>query len=441
MSSSPLPATAAALDPALRDILGDALAPGDAAFAVDELVPRFVATPASVEELAAVLAVANERGATVIPWGGGQHMELGNVPARYDVALRTARLDRVLEYEPADMTVTVEAGITMGRLQALLAEHGQFLPIDAAGEATIGGVLAAGVSGPSRHAYGLPRDWLLGCRVAHADGAVSKGGGRVVKNVAGYDLPKLSVGSLGTLGIVVEATFKVAPLPAAQETFLAAYPSLAAAADTVFAADERGLALRALALRAQPRAEPGPKPQYEALASFWLAGPRAAVDRTARELADLARGAETRRLESSESERWWAQLNEAGTSPEGGVALRASLPPSGVVSFMERLAALGREAAVRVASLSYPTTGLVLAQLDGDAAVEQLVSVIEEARRQARDADGSLVVMAAPVAVKKRIDVWGSAGGVLPLVRRLKEQFDARDTLNPGRFAGSAKDG
>ena len=406
------------LEPALREIVGDVLVPGDTAYAVDGLVPRFVATPGSVEELAAVLAAADARSAAVIPWGGGRHMTLGNLPSKYDIALRTVKLDRVLEYEPTDLVVTAQAGITVGRLQALLAEHSQFFPIDAPDEATVGGVLAAGVSGPSRHAYGLPRDWLLGCRIAHADGAVSKGGGKVVKNVAGYDLPKLSVGSLGTLAVIVETTFKVAPVPAAQETFLATYPSLEAAGELLFAADERSLALRELALQTGA--------QNEGLAACWLAGPPAAVERTARELGDLARGAETRRLQGEDSERWWSQLSTQRAPAEGGVALRAALPQSSVVSFMRRLSA---------SSLAYPTTGLVLAQL-GDAPVERLVDAIEAARRQATEAGGSLVVEAAPVRVKERIDVWGDAGDGLALMRRLKQQFDPRGTLNPGRFFG-----
>ncbi|MCH7718287.1 MAG: FAD-dependent oxidoreductase, partial [Chloroflexi bacterium] len=170
MSTNAPPGAIADLEPALREIVGDVLTPGDAAYAVDGLTPRFVATPASVEELAAVLAAADARSAAVFPWGGGRHMTLGNLPAKYDVALRTVKLDRVLEYEPTDLVVTVEAGITLGRLQALLAEHGQFLPIEAPDDATAGGVLAAGVSGPSRHAYGLPRHWLLGRPKAHAAG-------------------------------------------------------------------------------------------------------------------------------------------------------------------------------------------------------------------------------------------------------------------------------
>lgn len=435
MSSSALSGTAVVeLEPLLREILGDALVPGDAAYAVDGLTPSFVATPTSLDQLAAALAAANEHRAAVIPWGGGRDMALGNVPARYDLALRTTKLDRVIEYEPADLTVTVEAGITFGRLQALLAERGQFLPIDAPAEATIGGVLASGASGPSCHAYGLPRDWLLGCRAALADGTVIKGGGRVVKNVAGYDLPKLAIGALGTLGVMVEASFKVAPLPAAQETFLAALPSLEAAAEAVFAADERGLAVRAIVLR---QAQDGVR------AAFWLVGPASAVERTRRELGEVSGAAKAERLVGEESERWWARLSEAAAAQDGGAALKALLLPSSVVGFMQHLGALGREAAVPIDSLAYPTTGLVLARL-GASATDRSVAVIEEARRRAAEASGSLVVLAAPVAVKKRIDVWGdpsagsgrSAGDSLPLMRRLKEQFDPQGTLNPGRFLG-----
>jgi glycolate oxidase FAD binding subunit len=394
-------------------------------FAVDSLVPSSVVTPGSVDELAAALAAANEQGAAVIPWGAGRHMALGNVPSRYDIALRTAKLDRVLEYEPADLTVSIQAGITMGKLQALLAERDQFLPIDAPADATIGGVLSAGVSGPSRHAYGLPRDWLIGCRLALADGTIVKAGGRVVKNVAGYDMQKLAVGSLGTLAVIVEATFKVAPLPPAQETLLATFDSVDAAAQAIRTADERSLALRAVALQ---------QAQADTRAAFWLAGPAAAVERTARELAGLCRAAKTERLQDEASERWWARLGEFEATG-GGVAFRVSLLPSDVSRFCARMSD-------RVADVAaYPTTGLVLVQL-ASAGIEELAGIVSDARRHAAERGGSVVVTGAPLAVKQRIDVWGdpstgsgqSAGSALPLMRRLKEQFDPRGTLNPGRY-------
>ncbi len=349
-------------------------------------------------------------------------MSLGNVPSRYDVALRTTKLDRVIEYEPADLTVTVEAGIIFGRLQALLAERRQFLPIDAPPDATVGGVLAAGASGASRHAYGLPRDWLIGCRLALADGTLIKCGGRVVKNVAGYDMQKLAVGSLGTLGVIVEVTFKVAPLPPAQETLLAAFSTVQEAAAAIRAADERSLALRGIALRLS---------KDTVTAAFWLSGPVAAVQRTRRELEEICQGAKAERLQDEASDRWWANVG-AGLDPPSlpvtsTAILRVSLLPSQIPAFIELLPAASE-------GLAYLTTGRVLVRLDASQ-VDGGVTFVQDIRRWAADSGGSVVVTAAPIMVKERLDVWDDAGSALPLMRRLKEQFDPRGTLNPGRSA------
>ncbi len=426
-----------AAESALHRILGDGLAGGEAEFAVDGLTPRYVATPSSVDELAAALAAANEAGVAVIPWGGGCHMALGNVPYRYDVALRTTKLDRVIEYEPADLTVTAEAGMTFGQLAAILVEHGQFLPIDAPGEATIGGALAAAAGGPSQHAYGLARDWLLGCRIAQADGVLVRGGGRVVKNVAGYDLPRLIVGSLGTLGDIVEATFKLTPLPAMQETLLAVHPSLDAAADAILAADERGLALTAAALIDAPTAakletdidvDPG-----AGIAAYRIAGGAAAVERTRNELATLSVDSATLLWDGDRAASFWRRLNET----LGDVELKASLPPAAVRGFVATLA--DGDAGAGMPLIAYPTVGVVRVTLP-DRATDEMASAVvasigERLRAHAIAAGGSLVVTRAPVELKRRIDVWGDVDA-LPLMRNLKQQFDPASTLNPGRFVG-----
>lgn len=379
-----------------------------ATFAVDGLTPSSVVEPSSIDELSAALRDANDGGAAVIPWGAGRHMSLGNIPARYDIALRSTKLDRVIEYEPADMTVTVEAGITIGALQSLLAEHGQFLPIDAPADASVGGVLAADVSGPSRHAYGLPRDWLIGCRIVLADGTIVKGGGRVVKNVAGYDIPKLVVGSLGTLGVIAEATFKLAPLPVAQETLLVRCETIDKAAKLIFAADERSLALRAAGIK---------HAASETTAAFWLSGTSAAVERTQREITELASG----RIEHAD-DAWWTPTNDAASD---SVTLHTSVLPSEVAGLVEQLAR-------RVSDVvAYPTTGMAIAYADAaDAA-----ALIEEMRRYVSANGGSVVVASAPVEVKQRVDVWGEIES-LDVMRALKQQFDPKATLNPGRYVG-----
>ncbi|MDE0207896.1 MAG: FAD-binding oxidoreductase, partial [Candidatus Tectomicrobia bacterium] len=201
-----------------KQILTDAAA---APYAVDDVAPGLVAFPEDEEQLSDVLRLAGEHDATVFPRGGGSHLPLGAAPERVDVVLSLERLRRQLAYEPGDMTTTVQAGMPLGELQDVLKAEGQFVALDppATAATTIGGVIAVNASGPRRLLYGTARDVVLGLGVAGADGTRSKAGGRVVKNVTGYDLTKLYIGSLGTLAVVHELTFKVHPLPPGEETF------------------------------------------------------------------------------------------------------------------------------------------------------------------------------------------------------------------------------
>src|SRR4051812_47178313 len=178
-----------------------------------------------VAEVSQVVREANESNQVVIPRGGGTRMGLGFPPTAADVLLHTTNLDRVVDYEPADLTLTIEAGATLEEVQELLRPEGQFLALDPplASQSTLGGIIASNASGPLRLAYGSARDLVIGTRVVNADGISTKAGGRVVKNVAGYDLNKLYIGSLGTVGIVVELSFKLWPLPHAEATLLASF--------------------------------------------------------------------------------------------------------------------------------------------------------------------------------------------------------------------------
>src|SRR5438477_5594853 len=184
-------------------------------FVIEGRTPEAAVLPGSVDEVAAVIVQAAEAGVPVVPWGGGSAIGVGVPAARAGLVLLLTRLDALVEHEPGDLTATAQAGITIAALQAALRARGQWLSLDPpdAARATLGGVLAANASGPRRHLYGTARDLLIGVTVVTADGAVVRGGGKVVKNVAGYDLPKLFVGSFGTLGVIVEATVKLRPLP------------------------------------------------------------------------------------------------------------------------------------------------------------------------------------------------------------------------------------
>jgi glycolate oxidase FAD binding subunit len=187
--------------------------------------PKRIVRPATPEELAHTLSQAGQAGEAVVPWGSGTRQHLGNSPERYDIALSTAGFNRIIAYSPSDLVVSVEAGTTLGTLQAELEKHNQWLPWDppCAATASIGGLLASGAFGAQRLGYGIPRDWLLGMRVVLGDGRLVKSGANVVKNVAGYDTHKLHLGAFGSLGVIIEATFKVEPMPETQQTLIAAF--------------------------------------------------------------------------------------------------------------------------------------------------------------------------------------------------------------------------
>src|ERR1700730_521316 len=206
-------------------------------YAVDGLLPRLVTTPNNVAEAAQMVALTNQHGLSLLARGGGSCMDIGGLPERIDVLLETKRLTQLLEHEAPDLTCHVQAGLTLAALQTQLASKGQWLALDPfdAEQATIGGLLATNASGPKRLRYGSARDLVIGLHVVQANGEVARSGGRVVKNVAGYDLNKLYIGSFGTLGIIVEANFKLHPLPIAERTLLLTYAHASDAMQTVMA--------------------------------------------------------------------------------------------------------------------------------------------------------------------------------------------------------------
>ncbi len=202
-----------------------------AAFAVDGILPELVVRPGTQDEVSQVVAACARAGAAMIPWGGGTAMGLGNAPARAQVVLCLDRLDRLVEWDPANLTVTAEAGMSLSALQEVISRDRAILPLDppAAHRVTLGGLVAANQSGPARLLYGTVRDWLLGMRVVLPDGQRIHCGGRVIKNVSGYDMNKIFISSLGTLGIITEVTFKLLPVPAQRGAVIGLFPGLAQA--------------------------------------------------------------------------------------------------------------------------------------------------------------------------------------------------------------------
>jgi len=415
-----------------------------ASYAVDGLVPQAVALPGTPEEVAEVMRLAHREGAAVIPWGGGTAMGLGNLPRRYDIALCLSRLSAVVEHEPADLTATVLAGRTLADFQDHLSSTGQFLPLDppSLGEATIGGILAANASGPLRHAHGTARDLVLGLRFVQADGRIIRAGGKVVKNVAGYDMCRLLIGSLGTLGVIVEACFRLTPLPKTQLTLAVTVPSAQEAYR--LAGQAAGLSLRAVELLNAAAAgeleEPALSlskglpavPEGGFVLLLTTAGPPEAVERARNGVSALARATV---LEGAATGLWQA-VGRIAQPPSPAIVARTSVLPSRAPELIERIETIGRETSRPPRIACHLTAGIVHSVWPTGDEPEADLQLATRLRQAAASLGGTMVVEAAPPALKERLDIWGEPGPDFPIMRRLKEQFDPQGILNPGRFLG-----
>jgi glycolate oxidase FAD binding subunit len=288
---------------------------------IDGIATSAVLVPGDAQEAAEALADAAIHGRAVSPVGGGTALNLGNPPERVDCVLSTERLAGIIDYEPTDLVMSVGAGTRFGDVQAVLAEHGQRLPLDPPGgaDATIGGLIATGRWGPLRYSAGTLRDLLIGIAVAHPSGTVSKAGGMVVKNVSGYDMPRVYLGSLGTLGVVVSANFKVLPRPRAEATVIAAYDEPAQAfsmASTLRNSHEPIAALEVAFLDGAWRLATRIEGRDETVAAV-----AARIGTTA--------GGDITRLDGSESATWWASFvaKQQVAADENGVLVRCGVRP------------------------------------------------------------------------------------------------------------------
>ena len=417
----------------LQGIVGEANArEASSADAVDGVQPSFVAEPGSVEELSALMKLANDGGLAVSPRGGGTSMNLGNPPRDVDLIVSTARMNEVIEHVPGDQVVRVEAGMRFQELQERLAGSDQMLGVDpperGAG-ATVGGLVAANSSGPRRYRYGTVRDLIIGITVVLPDGTVAKAGGKVVKNVAGYDLGKLFTGSLGTLGVIANANFRLHPRPEAARTVAVELGDAAAAGQATQAIMHSQLVPSAVELHWGE----GPK-----LLTVLVEGVPTAVEAQAETAEFLLKGfGETRTLSDEEADNLGPYAPPGGPGGSGDeVALKISFPPAELTGVLDSvLGACSRQGlnAPRVtgqAGIGVLYVGLSGGDEDGK------VAVTEEIREIWVRRGGSVVVREAPVSFKGRVETWGPLGTRLELSRRLKEKFDPRGIMNPGRFVG-----
>jgi len=424
-----------------------------ARFSVDGVLPGVVVRPGTQDEVCRVLAACADANAAVIPWGGGAAIGLGNRPRRADAVVSLDRLDRIVEFDAANLCVTVEAGVKLAALQTTLAQQREILPLDppADTKVTVGGLVAANLSGPSRLLYGTARDWVLGMRIALPSGEFVHCGGKVIKNVSGYDMNKLFIGSLGTLGIITEVTFKLLPLPAMRAGVVGLFPDLAHATGVVTKTLESVLLPEALdLLDSEAVTLLAPRLGLEAPAKAYglavaLAGSRETVERQVRDFSALFRDAGGRATPLPDGRTvlaWDAIRNVFGflpVPPAVRVLCKIAVPISRTGDLFASAGALGRRHGLHAAVTAHAGSGIVWAcYLLGPKAPpeEVVVDALEGLRREAEGAEGSLVVHDAPASLKARVDAWGKAGDGFGVMKRLKAEFDPLGVCNPGRFLG-----
>jgi glycolate oxidase FAD binding subunit len=398
--------------------LGDRLRLGRDEDAVDGIVPRFVAEPSSADDVASILSIANEEGIAVTPRGGGTKLGLGSVPDRVDLVLSMRSLNRLVEHASDDLTATIQAGCTIGALRSGLASRGQRLALDPphADRATLGGVLASNDSGPLRTRFGSARNLILGVTVALVDGTIARSGGKVVKNVAGYDLPKLLTGSLGTLGVILEATIRLHPTPKEIRDVTFSFPTAIIAAECMSRIAVSQLAPTCVQIRASAT---GP-----IAVDVRLEGAPGVAETSAARLAPLATGGNR----SDETAQWEA-LERVRFDANASLVLKVGLLPSAIGAFVDKARAIGEAEGCQL-SLVIQSDGVGFVRFDGNA--DAFMRIVASVRSSAVYA----IVFACPIGVKRGIDVWGSGQGAEPLMRRVKARFDPHGTLNPGRFVG-----
>lgn len=418
----------------LESVLGAANVTADSQFCsrhtVDGKQPALVCFPAAPAQVAQALRICSEAEAAVAPWSGGTSVPIGNLPARIDVVIALHRLNRLVEHDHANLTVTVESGMRLAALREILASQNQFLACDPPfpERATAGGAVAANVNGPRRMFYGSIRDLVIGMRVALLTGEQIKAGGKVVKNVAGYDMCKLFVGSLGTLGIITEVTLKVSPLPESSATLVASgtLPQVLQLASSL--GDSALLPAALVMLNAEADYAPGPWNL-----AVWCEGFADSVERHLRDAGPMAKpiGLNSQILRNQAHRQLWSEICDVPLETNR-TTFRVTIPLTAVSPVLETVeASIEADASAHVMTDACAGTVWISLESRADASAwfPKLTSLAQQHH-------GHAVMFAAPAAAKEAIDVWGPPPPNFSLMREIKRQFDPNGLLNPGRFLG-----
>jgi glycolate oxidase FAD binding subunit len=423
-------------------------------FKVDGMRPKAVVVPETIEEVATILKRASEFRVAVTPWGGGTMMSLGGVPKRIDVVILLCNLNRIVEYLPEDLVVTAEAGISLENLQTAVARKNQFVALDPpyASIATLGGIAASNSFGPICYLYGRVRDLMLGVKVANSDGSLTSFGGKVVKNVAGYDIKKLYIGSLGTLGIIVHTTFKLHPMPGFEATLVASFESLenlTNASREVLGTCHSSIGIGPSAVEGfDPNAsgmlagEGFDIPQKYALALRVMGITEHSTEERILELTRIAKKHEsiaTFSARHAEHELLWNRIREYPKLSSGKYSVRCKVSTliSRVGDVMDAARKISQRNALEHSIVAHVGLGILHIYLNSDRP-DQVCKAVNELRDYVLSVGSasSLVIEAAPLSVKQKVDAWGPVRKDFFLMQAVKNRFDPKGILNPGRFIG-----
>ena len=435
----------------LKGIVGDTgILPEEqlAAYSFDGHVPKAVVLPASVQEIQDVLQVAAKQGLSIMPAGAGTKLGIGNLPQKVDVVLATTHLNSVVEYEPADLTVTVEAGIRLKDLQTELSQHRQYLAMNPpyADQCTIGGIVATNTSGSFRLRHGTARNQVLGLRVVRADGTIVKSGGKVVKNVAGYDLNKLYIGAFGTLGIITEVTLKLSPIPVRQAILTADFQNLQDAVDTgldIVGSQTLPMFVN-LFINAEStllRADKAQDPLVKKLVVGFGGDPETVSWQLTQgqEIMEQNGAIGVTVIEGESQQHLQVAVQEfpADNRNTETVIVKLNLKRTDIAGIASQIVDADWASDVQMMALLGSGVLYLTIPVASDTNFQTLADALTQLRQSVMAVQGNLIIETAPSELKRHIDVWGSVEGTLRLMEQIKAKFDPEGLLNPGRFISS----
>ncbi|MDQ3567133.1 MAG: FAD-binding oxidoreductase [Actinomycetota bacterium] len=411
----------------LRQIVGsDNVREATTEDAIEGVQPALVVEPGSIEEISGIMMLAAREGLAVSPRGGGTKTHLGDAPRQLDLIVSTTRMNEIMEHTPGDQIFRAEAGVRLEDLQEQVSASDQMLALDPPESgATLGGIIAANSSGPRRYKYGTVRDLIIGITVVLHDGTVAKAGSKVVKNVAGYDLSKLFTGSLGTLGIIATANFRLHPLPKASRTVAVEVESPQQAQEATQSIVHSQVEATAIELHYA---------EDEKLLTVLLESIPGGMDAKVETASFLLKQFGEVRTLSEEEEDHLGPLTPPAVADE--IVLKLGAPPAELGSVLESvLGAAERRGLAHPRITGHAGTGVTFIGFSGEDE-DAAVGFVGEMREIQTRKSGNVTLQRAPLTLKQRVSTWDNGGDYLGLVRRVKEKFDPRGGMNPGRYLG-----